>query len=475
MCPSTLVEMDWLFTSMSAHSLRRAATSIRVWQEAMQTPVLRQRELLEDEKYALHDVDVNVIREPFSFTAIDSSSAYRDNVVAPAGIGAQTVDEPAASPAGRIARVKACSSLPEIWRSDYGTGQEPVPAQPASRASSSSDVETGRQGPSPSLLRAHTILNNSVQLLVILQRYAKRLTHLPPTRKPPSTSKDRRVSPNVTMNVENVTASSAQRKKVTALLVKEGTIGKKRNIESSGNAGRSPTFSQPTTLDRFGLRAMRKLESWLDEVKTSDAPKLKIESARSSIVNSVVARAGTRKEILSALERLNDEARLDERAAVNQSRLALVPRTKNSRTRSLNNLRHSHDSNDVRDEFLPTRTRIADVLDQSVGVRTGARVTARRYQSRMAEVLQTADSKSMKLGNGRLLEQPTMIIQTLERIAEKLANIETKYVEIAAQAAQHAEAEGKEGSVEWLNDDDLTARLQRILKRQARRRGIDLS
>jgi len=275
------------------------------------------------------------------------------------------------------------------------------------------------------------------------------------------------------MNVENVTASIPQRRNVRPLLARKKTIGRQRIIGSSGMTAGAPTGAEPTTLDRFGHRAMRKLESWLDEVKTRDVPKRNIESKRSRISNSVVARTETRKGIQSSLRKLNDEGRPDEGETVTPSRFAPLPKTKNSRTRPLHDLSRSHLSSDVRNESLLTTGLIREMVDNSVVARNDSK--ARPVQNRMARVLQTAGSTSTaKLEKGKLSEQP-MLMEILERIVGKLVNIETKYVEIAAQAREDADAEGKEASVEWLNDDDLTMRLQRILKRQARRRGSDLS
>jgi hypothetical protein len=465
---SSLVEMDWLLASMSAQAIKRAATSISGWQKAMETSVPRVNELLNEEKYALLDVDVSVIREPLNFTATDSSPIYPDS--AAAGIRPQALDGPVLSPAGRIARVKACSSLPETWRSDYAMDQPEVHARPASGVSSVSGPD--RQDRDASLSKGETILNNSVQLLVVLQRYAERLKQPPLTRTTRS-SADRRISLNVTMNVENVTASLPQRRNVRPLLAKKGKIGRQGTIGSSGNTAGSLTSAEPTTLDRFGHRAMRKLESWLDDIKTSDAPKRKIESTRSRISNSVVGRAETRKGIESSQKKLNDEGTADEGETVSPSRFASPPKTKNSRTRPLHDLSRSHLSSDVGDESLLTAGLIREMVDKSVVA--GKEVKARPVQNGMARMLQTAGSTSTaKLEKGKLSEQP-MLMEMLERIVGKLVNIETKYVEIAAQAREDADAESKEASVEWLNDDDLTMRLQRILKRQARRRGIDLS
>lgn len=469
---SSLVEMDWLLASMSAQAIKRAATSISGWQEAMETAVPRVDELLDEEKYSLLDVDVSVIREPLNFTATDS---YPDSAAAPAGIHLQDLDGPVPSPAGRVARVKACSSLPETWRSDYAMDQPDLPARPASGVSFGSGPD--RQDRPPSLLKGESILNNSVQLLVVLQRYAERLKHPPLTRSTRSPA-DKRISLNVTMNVENVTASLPPRRNVRPLLAKKGKIGKQGTIGSSGNTAGTPTGAEPTTLDRFGHRAMRKLEGWLDDVKTSDPPKQKIESTRSRISNRVVARSETRKRTQSSLRKLNDEVRPDEvRPEVGEtatpSRFVLVPKTKNNKTRPLHDPSRSRLSSDVRDESLQTAGLMQEIVDKSVLAHK--EVKARPLRNGMARVLQTAGATSTTtLEKGKLSEQP-MLMEMLERIVGKLVNIETKYVEIAAQAREDADTESKEVSVEWLNDDDLTMRLQRILKRQARRRGIDLS
>jgi hypothetical protein len=62
------------------------------------------------------------------------------------------------------------------------------------------------------------------------------------------------------------------------------------------------------------------------------------------------------------------------------------------------------------------------------------------------------------------------LIGLVEQAVGALATIEHRLADLAARPAEPAPP-----AVEWLEDDDLAARLQGILSRQARRRGIDLS
>ena len=62
------------------------------------------------------------------------------------------------------------------------------------------------------------------------------------------------------------------------------------------------------------------------------------------------------------------------------------------------------------------------------------------------------------------------LIGLVEQAVGDLATIERRLADLAARPAEPAAP-----AVEWLEDDDLAARLQGILSRQARQRGIDLS
>lgn len=68
------------------------------------------------------------------------------------------------------------------------------------------------------------------------------------------------------------------------------------------------------------------------------------------------------------------------------------------------------------------------------------------------------------------------VIESLARIVEQLTNIEMKFSQAAhVSPAAAGSSEETAPAVQWLEDDDLAGRLQGILRRQAKRRGIDLS
>lgn len=68
------------------------------------------------------------------------------------------------------------------------------------------------------------------------------------------------------------------------------------------------------------------------------------------------------------------------------------------------------------------------------------------------------------------------VIESLARIVEQLTNIEMKFSQAAhVSPAAAGSSEETALAVQWLEDDDLAGRLQGILRRQAKRRGIDLS
>jgi len=67
------------------------------------------------------------------------------------------------------------------------------------------------------------------------------------------------------------------------------------------------------------------------------------------------------------------------------------------------------------------------------------------------------------------------VIESLTRIVEQLTSIEMKFSQAAGASPAAVESREEAPAVQWLEDDDLTGRLQGILRRQAKRRGIDLS
>jgi hypothetical protein len=417
---STLVEMDWLLRPTAAHSLQRVASSVDVWQQAIETLLVQLRGVLDAEKYVYPHVDVDLITEPLSFTAIDSSPAIRDVAVSPSVSYQQIVDESGASTVDRSNQVKVWSSLPETWRSDHTASRPPsASVQRTTADGSGSDVENDRLGLPSSNLKSRALLNNSVQLLLILRRYAARLSDLSRSRSASLKSRDMRVSLNVKMNVEKLEKlhppdarlptrpATTPGKKVAPFLIKKKPGG------SSGQSGRASPGPHTGQLDKLGRQAIRKLESWVGEGATTNIQHVKIDLSR-----------GVKAETI----RRNDKASLDKRTTVNDAGRAEKAPDKNPR---------------------PVWNQLMQTLHS------------------------TPPEYVRRLDDRRTLEQPAMIIQTLERIVEKLVDIETRYVELAAGARQ--DAEDKEPAIEWLSDDDLAARLQTILKRQARRRGIDLS
>lgn len=67
------------------------------------------------------------------------------------------------------------------------------------------------------------------------------------------------------------------------------------------------------------------------------------------------------------------------------------------------------------------------------------------------------------------------VIESLTRIVEQLTSIEMKFSQAASASTATVESREEPPAVQWLEDDDLAGRLQGILRRQAKRRGIDLS
>lgn len=94
--------------------------------------------------------------------------------------------------------------------------------------------------------------------------------------------------------------------------------------------------------------------------------------------------------------------------------------------------------------------------------------------ARLALAVQAAlASTAGRTGNAEAVAAP--LVESLARIVEQLTTIEFKFSQRAAVAAPAAGRDEHSPAVQWLEDDDLAGRLQGILRRQARRRGIDLS
>ena len=71
---------------------------------------------------------------------------------------------------------------------------------------------------------------------------------------------------------------------------------------------------------------------------------------------------------------------------------------------------------------------------------------------------------------GELREE--RFLTAMDRLAESLSTFENRMIETSrAKTAEQANSE----EIMWLEEDELAGKLERILKRQARRRGIDLS
>ena len=467
---STLVEVDWLLTPPAARSLERTASSVGIWQQAIETILVQLRGLLDAEKHLCPQVDVDLIAEPFSFV-IDSSSTIRDVAISPADIYQQIVDEPGASRPDQSGRARAWCSLPEAWRSDYAASR-PVssPLQRTTPDGSLSDVETGGQRPTSSNLKSQARLSNSVQLLLILQRYAGRLNDLSWSRRLASKSREIPVSLNVKLNVEKLEKLNSPDtrlptrsptlppgKKLTPFLVEKGPGAG----GSSSHGERTSAGSLPGPLDQLGRQALRKLESWFGEGTTTNVPSVKIDSSRRVGFGAILQK---------------DKALPDQKKTINPSRLVLAPLTQQRRIAPSNKTSDSFEANDFgRESLRPSRIGIPEnIAGGRAAERAPETKSARPVWNHLAETLQSTRPESAgRSGDGRLLDQPAIVIQTLERIVEKLVNIETKYVELAADARQ--DAADAEPAIDWLNEEDLAARLQTILKRQARRRGIDLS
>lgn len=78
-----------------------------------------------------------------------------------------------------------------------------------------------------------------------------------------------------------------------------------------------------------------------------------------------------------------------------------------------------------------------------------------------------------RTGNAEAAAAP--IVESMARIVDQLVIIEMKFSQPAETAPPTAGRVEPSPAVQWLEDDDLAGRLQGILRRQARRRGIDLS
>ena len=115
---------------------------------------------------------------------------------------------------------------------------------------------------------------------------------------------------------------------------------------------------------------------------------------------------------------------------------------------------------------------IADTNRESQLDRKADKKTDKDRLAKPVRVTSAFISEDVGKNNSQEL-QTSQVTQSLERIVEQLSNIETRLLEAAAASGQKEKVD--DPCIQWLEDEDLTGRLQKILKRQAKRKGIDLT
>ena len=92
--------------------------------------------------------------------------------------------------------------------------------------------------------------------------------------------------------------------------------------------------------------------------------------------------------------------------------------------------------------------------------------------ARLGDPVQTDASSAGRTRDGRAVGlDPGAVVRLLERMAASLGALEAGLPQLGSRVAPR----GDEGpAVRWLEDEELAAKLQRVLRRQAADRGIDL-
>lgn len=240
------------------------------------------------------------------------------------------------------------------------------------------------------------------------------------------------------------------------------------NRKRAGAESGTSTANARGTLARFSEQAARRLVEWSAQGSVAAGERASLRFARASVEASTGVEFETHPEIES-----NEETQISKRLE-HETASSTPSATKRGRRFAASvltgrNRRHRRDAEAL---MAHLRRIVSGAGEEAVEVFLSEPMPAGlRLSTATEDVLKGRRANNAVSGAANAESSP--LVDSLERIVEKLVGLETKFSK-AAEPLQQSEKR-EEAAVRWMEDDDLAGRLQKILRRQARRRGINLT
>lgn len=327
---------------------------------------------------------------------------------------------------------------------------------------------------SASLEEAKGITGQPVPLLVVLQRYAGLFarraegeadasTHASVFAAREGDSKDEAEGrKRVWKSERRMEGAQAKITKILPL-----PLSRKR-AQAASIESETSTAHARSPLSHFSERAARRLSEWSAQGSVAAGEKASLRFTRARREARVGAEFETRREIES-----NEETRINKR--LEHETATSIPSTTSRERRFASSVLTGRNRRRRRDaEALMSHLRriVSGTGEEAVEVFLSEPVPAGLRLLTATEDALKGRRAHNALGEGANAES-SPLVDSLERIVEKLVGLETKFSKAAEPLEQGEKRE--DAAVRWMEDDDLAGRLQKILRRQARRRGINLT
>jgi hypothetical protein len=234
----------------------------------------------------------------------------------------------------------------------------------------------------------------------------------------------------------------------------------RRRLKDAGVKGQTRGVSYLRLLSEFRERSAQRLVEWIRDGKDKTQGARKLEARRSNMAVDARGERAARSETIARVLGRSDEGHEREPSDSTQRATRARSHTQTPQTHTVRGRDGSAISNprEMIERFGGGETE-SDVRAGKVRLDEAVRDVIERYVVSEERRHEQHQSGSM--------------VRSLERIVEKLVDIELK---ISSPSEPVQESEKREGaSLRWLDDNDLAGRLQSILRRQVRNRGIDLT
>jgi hypothetical protein len=436
---------------------------IQNWMEAMKAPSFNLSNVLYEREEILPRVDVELLLNPLG-EARDASSTQSSRQ-------SRTQSQTSAH---------AAQAFQDSTEFPYGKNRRAGWLERESKPRPEKAFEPDGRGRA-SLVKAKGIAGQPVPLLVVLQRYASLFAR----GADGAASASRQTSISTALEGERKHEAEGEgRKKVWKSESRaEGAeakitkilrlpLNRKRARVASVESEASTAYDR-SPLARFGEKAARRLSEWSAQGRAATGERAGFRFARAGRKTSTgKASTGadfeTRREIESKVEtliskRLEHETASSIPSVMNRERRFAAP---------LLTSRYRAQRSDAEALMTHLRRTIAGAGEETVkdflSEPTPAGV---RLSTAIEDVFK--GRRANNAVSGRADAESSPLVNSLERIVEKLVRIETKFSKAVEPLQQNEKKE--DVAVRWMEDDDLAGRLQKILRRQARRRGINLT